>query len=351
MISQEDIIYMQRALELAALGTLSVRPNPLVGAVIVKNNRIIGEGFHYRAGEPHAEVNAVNVAPAELLKGSTIYVNLEPCSHFGRTPPCAELLVKSGFGRVVIGTVDTSSKVSGKGIEILRKGACLVETGVLEKECREINRRFFKFHESGRPYIILKWARTKDGFIDRERKEADTGRPNWITGEWEQTMVHRWRAEEHSILVGANTLINDNPELTARKIDGPDPLRLVLTDRDVLAPGLRMIEDGGKTLVFSIKPVSMKNNNSVENVVLKNRQTAPEEILDELVSRDIQSLIVEGGADILQQFIDKSLWDEARIFTGNIEFGSGIIAPEPEGTIFREKRFESSTLVYLKPKE
>ena len=248
-------------------------------------------------------------------------------------------------------TVDTSSKVSGKGIEILRKGACLVETGVLEKECREINRRFFKFHESGRPYIILKWARTKDGFIDRERKEADTGRPNWITGEWEQTMVHRWRAEEHSILVGANTLINDNPELTARKIDGPDPLRLVLTDRDVLAPGLRMIEDGGKTLVFSIKPVSMKNNNSVENVVLKNRQTAPEEILDELVSRDIQSLIVEGGADILQQFIDKSLWDEARIFTGNIEFGSGIIAPEPEGTIFREKRFESSTLVYLKPKE
>lgn len=349
MSSQEDRIYMQRALELAELGILTARPNPLVGAVIVKDKRIIGEGFHYRAGEPHAEVNAVNSAPAELLEGSTIYVNLEPCSHFGRTPPCAEMLVKKGLGRVVIGTVDTSSKVSGKGIEILRKGGCVVETGVLEKECRDINRRFFTFHESGRPYIILKWARTRDGFIDRERNGDKTVKPNWITGEAEQTLVHRWRAEEHSILVGTNTLINDNPRLTARKIDGPDPLRIVLTGRDVFPPGLHLMEDGGRTLILSGAPLKTISGKAVENILIRDRHRALEELIDELMKREIQSLIVEGGANILRQFIEKSLWDEARIFTGDIEFGSGIVAPEPGGTTINEKSFEGSTLVYLKP--
>lgn len=337
---------MSRALELAGRGILTTRPNPMVGAVIVHQDKIIGEGFHLKAGLPHAEVNAIESAPSELLKDSTIYVTLEPCSHHGKTPPCAELLVKMKFKRVVVGTIDTSSKVSGKGISILEKGGCLVDTGILDLECRELNKRFFTFHEKGRPYIILKWAQSQDGFIDLKRKENSKPGPNWITGEMEKTLVHRWRSEEHSILIGAKTLRADNPELTTRKVDGPNPLRLVLSRSGSFPGGLKLIEDDLKTILFTTTPVDIQEPK--QNILINHRNSL-DTVIKELIRMDIQSLIVEGGADILMQFIEQNLWDEARIFYGNRKFGSGIASPIIDGEIFKEDEFDDCKLNYLYP--
>jgi diaminohydroxyphosphoribosylaminopyrimidine deaminase/5-amino-6-(5-phosphoribosylamino)uracil reductase len=346
MRSDNDIIFMKRALELAQNAAGSTRPNPMVGAVVVHNNIIIGEGYHVKAGEDHAEVRAVNSAAGDLLRESTIYVTLEPCSHHGRTPPCADMIVQKGIGRVVIGSKDTSSKVSGRGIDILRKGGCDVEVGLLENECRELNRRFFTLHEKGRPYIILKWAETKDGFIDRINDRPDLSGPNWITGEEEKVLVHKWRSQEHSILVGRNTLVKDNPSLTTRMWDGINPVRIVLSASGNLPETLTVLNDNEALLLFSEEKINLRDNKKC--IVIRNRENAIEEILAELAVREIQSVMVEGGASVLNQFISKNLWDEARIFTGKSEFGSGIKSPLIKGLKTGEQTFKSSRLIYLK---
>jgi len=342
-----DIIFMKRALELATMGSYTTRPNPMVGAVIVHNGIIIGEGYHKKAGQDHAEVIAVKNAPENLLNESTIYVSLEPCSHFGRTPPCALMLAEKGFKKVVIGAKDSSAKVSGKGIEILEKAGCEVRVGVLEEECMELNKRFFTYHEKGRPYIILKWAESADSFIDRERKEGDPQGPNWITGEEEQELVHSWRAEEHSILAGWNTIINDNPELSVRLCKGENPLRIAITDSEKLTSGLKLLEDDMPLLLFST--VAYKLGPGKENIVEKNREHIIDRVLNELYKREIQSLIVEGGAEIFSQFIKAGLWDEARVFKGKEDFGSGIEAPSLEGSIVGVRDFKRSQLNYIRP--
>jgi diaminohydroxyphosphoribosylaminopyrimidine deaminase/5-amino-6-(5-phosphoribosylamino)uracil reductase len=346
MRRDNDIIFMKRALELARNASASTRPNPMVGAVLVHNNIIIGEGYHVKAGEDHAEVIAVKSAPARLLKESTIYVTLEPCSHHGKTPPCADMIVRKGIRRVVVGSWDTSSKVSGRGIEILRKAGCDVEVGILENECRELNRRFFTFHEKGRPYVILKWAESKDGFIDRSHDRTDLSGPNWITGEEEKILVHKWRSQEHSIMVGRSTLVKDNPSLTTRLWDGLNPLRLVLSGSGELPEGLGVLRDKEPLLLFSGKEVKLKDKK--ENILIRNKEEAIEEVLKELEAREIQSLLVEGGASVLKQFISKKLWDEARIFTGNKDFESGIKSPAIQGRKTGEQIFSSSRLIYLK---
>ncbi len=346
MRRDNDIIFMKRALELARNASGNTRPNPLVGAVLVNNNIIIGEGYHVKAGEDHAELMAIKSAPGDLLKEATLYVTLEPCSHYGKTPPCADMIVHKGIGRVVVGSGDTSSKVSGRGIEILKKGACEVEVGILEKECRELNKRFFTFHEKGRPYIILKWAESKDGFIDRSYDRTDLSGPNWITGEEERVLVHKWRSQEHSILVGKNTLIKDNPSLTTRMWDGKNPLRVVLGGSGELPEELSVLCDNRPLLLFSERKINLKEKK--EYSLIRNRENAIEEMIKELKNREIQSVMVEGGASVLNQFISKNLWDEARIFTGKPEFGSGIKSPFIQGQKTGEQLFKSSRLIYIK---
>jgi diaminohydroxyphosphoribosylaminopyrimidine deaminase/5-amino-6-(5-phosphoribosylamino)uracil reductase len=230
MVEAEVNIFMKRCLELASKAEGMTYPNPMVGSVIVHEGKIIGEGFHLKAGGPHAEVNAINsVSDKSKLKDSTLYVNLEPCSHFGKTPPCADLIIANSVPRVVIGTLDTSEKVSGQGLSRLKNAGCEVITGVLEKECRRLNRRFFTFHEKNRPYITLKWAQSADGYLDMIRTSDQNTGPNWITGNPERVLVHRWRAGEQAILVGAGTLRVDNPKLNVREWTGNNPLRLVLS--------------------------------------------------------------------------------------------------------------------------
>lgn len=319
-----DIQYMQRCLELAQLGLGKVAPNPMVGAVIVYNDKIIGEGYHQKYGEAHAEVNAVNsVDDKSVLKESTIYVSLEPCSHHGKTPPCADLLVKHQFKKVVIACTDTFSEVSGKGIQRLKDAGIEVIVGTLEHAARELNKRFFTFHEQKRPYVILKWAQTLDGFIDKKRIENETG-INWITSPSTKQIVHQWRAEETAILVGKNTVLNDNPSLTVREVNGKNPLRIVLdSNLELEEKNFAVFNDEAPTLhLNTLKSWSKGSNNSI-----KIENMHPETILDTLYHLSIQSVIIEGGKSILQSFIDSKLWDEARVLTGNTHFSDGISAP------------------------
>ncbi len=292
---------MRRCFQLAQQGLPAARPNPLVGSVIVYGNSIIGEGFHAIYGSHHAEVNAVNsVQDPSLLKDSTIYVNLEPCAHFGKTPPCADLIIKYQIPRVVISCVDTFSEVAGKGIERLKGAGVEVTTGVLEKEGRELNKRFFTFHEKKRPYIVLKWAQTLDGFMDIIREKGETG-PKWITNFQTRQLVHQWRSEEMAILVGHQTWITDHPSLNVREVDGPDPLRIIWSN-DKSTSGIM-----DRDLLFS-GDLSKLMHHCVEN--------------------NIQSILVEGGRKTIQRFLDKGIWDEARVLTGNAHFGNGLPAPK-----------------------
>ena len=347
-VEEYDIKYMRRALELAAMAGGRTRPNPLVGAVIVHKEMIIGEGFHTMAGKPHAEVEAfMRVRDRSLTRECDIYVTLEPCSHYGKTPPCAEMIAREGFRRVIIGTMDTSAKVSGKGIEILRSSGCEVVTGILEDECRYINRRFFTHQERGRPYIILKWAMTADGFLDADRNPGMADGPNWITGMEERILVHKWRSEEHSVMIGENTLCNDNPSLDVRYWSGMDPVRIVISDSSDLDTGYRLFSDRGKTLVFT--PHIGRSTETVEYIAIADREKALPQVLSELNRREIQSVLVEGGASLLKQFISARLWDEARVFTGKTLFGNGLTAPVPEGYHIDSIDFESSTLDIYAP--
>jgi len=312
---------MKRCIELAKRGIGDVSSNPMVGSVVVYNGEIIGEGHHKIYGKAHAEVNAISsVKDKSLLPKSTLYVNLEPCAHFGKTPPCSNLIIESKIPKVVIGCVDTFSEVSGKGIEKMENAGTDVIVGVLEKESRELNKRFFTFQEKKRPYIILKWAESKDGFIAPKNQTE----PFWMTSNESKRLVHKWRSEENAILVGRITAEKDNPSLTVRKIEGKNPIRIVIDKNLKLDTGLNLFNSESKTLIFNdLKSKEKDTNKFIKtdfNNLIKN-------ILKELHKQNIQSLIIEGGSKTLQSFIDTNMWDEARVFTTNKELKDGVIAP------------------------
>jgi len=306
-------IYIKRCIELAKNGLGTTYPNPMVGSVIVYNNEIIGEGWHRKSGEPHAEVNAINsVKDQSLLSKSTIYVSLEPCSHFGKTPPCCDLIISHKIPNVVIGTIDTYAKVAGTGIKNLIEAGKKVTVGILEEECIELNKRFFTFHNKKRPYIILKWAESEDGFIAPLKKEKK--QPLWITNEFSRQLVHKWRSEEQAILVGTTTVIDDNPTLTTRDWSGNHPVRIVLDQNNRISKESHIFDNQVKTLSISKSNINFNNNIAAE-------------IANYLFNNDIQSVIIEGGRQTLQTFIDANIWDEARVFKGTLSFKTGIKAP------------------------
>ena len=334
---------MKRCLELAEMASGNTAPNPMVGSVIVHYDKIIGEGYHRFYGGAHAETIAIDsVKNKELLKDSTLYVNLEPCAHHGNTPPCSERIVKEGIPRVVVGMRDPSVKVSGKGLHILRNGGCYVIEHILEKECYEINRRFITFHEKKRPYIILKWAQTLDGFIDKIRAKDDPIQPNWITNELSRRLVHKWRSEEQAILVGANTTLKDNPRLNVREWHGKDPLRLIIDRYLEVSEQLEMIRDPHPTVVFTdIHSDHSKARSlckyAVEIVRLDFGISVLKQIIDYLYNRNILSLFVEGGEHTISGFFKEGLWDEVRVFVGNKTFQSGVKAPDfPNNKIYNQ---------------
>lgn len=334
---------MLRCLELAALGIGNVAPNPMVGAVIVHDGKIIGEGYHEKFGGPHAEVNAVNaVENPEILSECTIYVSLEPCSHFGKTPPCADLLVEKKFKRVVVGTLDAHAKVYKKGVKRLEDNGLGLTVGVCEKECLELNRTFFTFHEKQRPYVILKWAQTKNGLIDNA--EGKKGEVSWISAPETQVKVHKWRSEVDGILVGKNTVLNDNPTLTVRAVEGKNPVRILL-DRQLKIPETANIfNHQTKTIVFNLREESIIGD--VRRVKVHN--VTPETVLNVLHNSDIQTVMIEGGRTVLQSFIDANLWDEARIITGSTTFQSGTSAPEINGQKIKEEMYFGDHISYIR---
>jgi len=300
MISEELWIY--RTLQLAALGLGKVQPNPLVGAVIVHNERIIGEGYHQQYGAPHAEVNAIcAVQNQELLKESTLYVNLEPCAHVGKTPPCASLIIEKKIPKVVVGMRDPNEKVNGKGIKMLRNAGIEVIENVLQDECLQLNKRFVTYHTKKRPYIFLKWAQTKNGFMDILRTDDTRNTPYWITNDALRVWSHKMRNEEQAILIGYNTLVNDKPKLTNRFYGSNQPKRFVLCDERKTA----------------------KTDEAIEIVT-----GSIEDVLNELYTLQIQSILIEGGKKTLQRFLDADLWDEAFVLVGDVEWEAGVKAPE-----------------------
>lgn len=346
MVEEADIKFMWRCLELAAKAEGFTYPNPLVGSVVVHDGIIIGEGYHLKAGLPHAEVNAISsVSRKELLEKSTLYVNLEPCSHTGKTPPCADFIISHKIPRVVIGAADTSIKVSGRGIALLQKEGCEVQTGILEDECRFLNRRFFTFHEKKRPYIILKWAQSRDGFIDVPRENNQVHHA-WISGKPERVLVHKWRASEEVILAGAGTIRKDDPKLNVREWKGHNPVRAVLSRSGKLPEDAAIFNGEGRTIVFTGNRDAIYPGS--ETVSLKDTEPAARQISDYLYNANFQSLFIEGGAQVIDDFISAGLWDEARIFFGKTNFGSGAKAPAINGRIILHTDFSQSSLEILR---
>ena len=337
-----------RCLELARLGGGKTAPNPMVGCVIVFNGKIIGEGFYRKYGEAHAEVNAINsVKNQELLKESVLFVTLEPCAHFGLTPPCSDLIIEKQIPKVVIGVVDTFAEVAGKGIEKLKKAGIQVEVGILEKECREINKRFFTFHEKGRPYIILKWAQTQDMFIDVKRTSESYGEPTWITGDLALRLVHKIRSEESAILVGRKTAEKDNPSLSVRHWTGRNPLRLVIDNQLQLQENLKLFDGSERTIIFNT--VKDEENGNIRYLKIDGTKNIIPQILNELYRQKILSVIVEGGKQLLESFIELDLWDEAHVFIGQKFFGSGVQAPKLNGKLIASERLDNDQLFVFVP--
>lgn len=315
---------MARCLELGEKGAGFVSPNPMVGCVIVYNNEIIGEGYHQQFGENHAEVNAINmVKNKNQLIGAALYVNLEPCSHFGKTPPCCELIVKVGISSVIIGSKDNSKKVNGLGIKYLKENNVKVKIGVLKKDCLELNKRFFTYHKKNRPYIILKWAETKDGFMDIVRN-GNKKEINWISSDNSKTIVQQWRAHEDAILVGRTTVENDNPKLTVREVEGRNPVRVILDPNLKLDSQHNIFDKSSKTIIANLILEQKKDN----IIYLKcNKKDMILSLLKYLHQIEISSIIVEGGFNTLSSFINNNYWDEARIIIGNKLFRNGLKSP------------------------
>ncbi len=328
-------LFIKRCLELASMGLGHVAPNPMVGAVIVYKDMVIGEGYHMQFGREHAEVNAINaVKDQSLLEKGTLYVNLEPCVHTGKTPPCCDLIVLKKIRKVVIGTSDPNPVVGGNGIEMLRKNGVEVIVDVLKEECVALNRRFFTFYNKERPYIILKWAQTVDGFMDFNRKPGEAVGVNWISNKLSQTLVHKWRAEEQAIMVGTNTVILDNPRLTVRHWTGSNPLRVII-DRTLRIPfDYHVMENTLPTIVFNEKKSEAVKNIRYIKIDFSNSMFT--QLFGELCVLNIQSILVEGGKKLIESLIKENLWDEARVIVGDKNFRSGYLAPvlhqKPEST-------------------
>ncbi len=368
----ENEKYIKRCLQLAKNGIGTARPNPSVGAVIVYKNTIIGEGFTSAYGGNHAEVNAINsVKDKTLLKDATIYVTLEPCAHFGKTPPCADLIVKHQIAKVVIGCVDTNSLVAGKGIERLQNAGINVTVGVLEDACKKHHKRFFTVQNKKRPYIVLKWAKTADGFIAPLKRDAQ--QPVWISNSYSQQLVHKIRSQEQAILVGTNTVIADNPSLDVRHWAGNNPVRIVL-DKNLRIPlNVTVFDKKIKTLVLVDKAtkinkvkeqVEVLEKTTSSKVLLKDKEDkikekiayeyeqidfssrVAEQICEVLQKHQIQSVLIEGGAQTLQTFIDANLWDEAQVFVGETSFKNGVEAPRlsAEKILLKKQNIASDVL-------
>ncbi len=315
-----DEQYMRRCLQLAALGLGSTSPNPMVGAVIVRDGVVIGEGYHHRCGEAHAEVNAINsVEDKELLKSSTLYVNLEPCSHFGKTPPCADAIIRHGIPKVVIGSIDYHDKVNGAGVRKLREAGVEVVENVCREECEELNKRFFTFHRKQRPYIILKWAQTRDGFMDVDRSDGDVN-SYWITNYALKVLTHKWRGEEDAILVGYRTMLNDRPQLTTREYPGKNPQRFVM--------------QRGEEIISELPYTPLPED--------------ADEAVKKMYQIGIQSVIIEGGKNTLERFLTAGLWDEARILVGSQTWGKGLPAPKMPGIPEKTVNIDENLLMYVR---
>jgi diaminohydroxyphosphoribosylaminopyrimidine deaminase/5-amino-6-(5-phosphoribosylamino)uracil reductase len=335
---------MQRCLELAKLGVGNVAPNPMVGAILVYEERIIGEGYHKKYGEAHAEVNcinSVNQADIYLIEKSTLYVSLEPCAHYGKTPPCSELIIVKKIPKVIVGCRDSYEEVAGRGIENLKAAGVNVMVGVLEKECRELNKRFFTFHEQKRPYIILKWAQSNDHKI----ANADLSRV-LISNEETNRLVHKWRSEEVAILIGTNTALHDDPSLTTRLWQGNNPIRLII-DMDLKLPSsLRVFNKEANTIVFN--KIKQEQGEHLSYYKLANNTIS--EVVKALYELKIQSVIVEGGAKIAQSFIDSNHWDEIRTITNkDVVIENGINAPhfKNEKLLHQEKILNDTINYYI----
>ncbi len=331
--------YMQRCFELALEGAGSVAPNPMVGAVLVYNNRIIGEGFHEKYGEAHAEVNcikSVSVSDHHLIQESTLYVSLEPCAHYGKTPPCSQLIIDHHIPKVVIACSDPFLEVNGKGIEKLKEAGIEVVLKVLEEEAKELNKRFFVFHQFKRPYIILKWAETANHFIASDTKERLL-----ISNELSNRLVHRWRSEETAIMVGTNTALNDNPTLTNRLWTGKNPIRIVIDQHLKVPTTYHLLQNEAVTIVFN----DLKNETDEQLIYaqLDFNKNIIEQIMSYCYTYPIQSILVEGGAKLLQSFIDSGIWDEARIIQNeSLNIEAGLVAPILKEHVL-EDRFQLST--------
>ncbi|WP_371813694.1 bifunctional diaminohydroxyphosphoribosylaminopyrimidine deaminase/5-amino-6-(5-phosphoribosylamino)uracil reductase RibD [Aquimarina sp. MMG015] len=336
--------YIRRCIQIGKNALGNARPNPMVGCVIVLDNMIIGEGYTSPYGGSHAEVNAIqSVKDTALLKKATLYVTLEPCSHFGKTPPCSDLIIRHQIPNVVIGTIDTHSKVSGRGIEKLKNAGCNVTLGVLEVECRKHHKRFFTFHNKKRPYIILKWAQTIDGFIAPEKTTKRA--PVWITNSYSRQLVHKWRAEEQAILVGNKTVIEDNPRLTIRDWSGTNPVRIIIDLYNKIPKGSSILDKTVKTIVITTSDYKQENEDTVLTYeMIDSKNNVPQQICNILHSHEIQSVIIEGGNYTIQSFINENLWDEARVFTGMNSFLKGVKAPALESKRTSEKKIIDDTL-------
>ncbi|UAY52449.1 bifunctional diaminohydroxyphosphoribosylaminopyrimidine deaminase/5-amino-6-(5-phosphoribosylamino)uracil reductase RibD [Ferruginibacter albus] len=337
---------MQRCFELAKLGAGNVAPNPMVGAILVYDDKIIGEGHHKKYGEAHAEVNCINSVKEEekeLIPKSTLYVSLEPCAHYGKTPPCADLIIKHKIPNVIIGCRDSYDEVNGKGIEKLKAAGVNVIVGILETEALELNRRFFTFYQRHRPYVILKWARSNDNKI----ANADLSRV-FISNEEVNRLVHKWRSEEAAILVGTNTALRDDPSLTTRLWQGHNPVRLVIDKELKLPSSLHLFDNTVKTVIFN----NVKNKEEGNTSYYQLKTTSLKEILNVLYEQKIQSMIVEGGSKLLQAFIDEGLWDETRIITNNeLSIQNGLNAPVLKNDIFiKEEVINNNSIGYYKKK-
>lgn len=341
--------YMHRCIQLARLGAGYVAPNPMVGAVLVHNDRVIGEGFHRKHGQPHAEVNCIASVQEEdkpLIEHSTLYVSLEPCSHFGKTPPCADLIIKNKIPKVVVGITDPFPQVSGRGIAALRAAGVDVVTGVLQDECMALNKRFITFQTKHRPYIVLKWAQSANGHMAKADRERFA-----ISNEYSRRMVHKWRSEEAAILVGTNTAFFDDPELTTRFWPGENPIRLVVDTQLRLPSSLKLFNKEVRTIVFNY--LKHEEGERLSYYQITNDVSIVHQIVHALYQMKIQSVLVEGGARLLQSFVDENMWDESRIITNeSLVMPGGIASPHISHAkmISSEKLFADRIDIY-KPLE
>ena len=339
-----DEQFMSRCIQIAQNGLGLTYPNPFVGSIIVHNGKIIGEGFTSKYGGPHAEVNAVkSVKDQSILSESTLYVTLEPCSHYGKTPPCCDLVIAKNFKRVVIGTLDPFAEVNGQGYLRLLENGIDVTLGVLEEECKELNRRFITFHQEKRPYIILKWAQTQDGFMGHNDVQK------WITNRFSKQIVHQWRTEEQAILVGKKTALVDNPQLNTRYWEGQNPLRITIDKFLAIPRDYHLYDQSIPTVIFNA--IEEKEVENLKLIQLDFNENIIPPILEYLYKNNFQTLIVEGGSDTIEKFIEMNLWDEARILISDSFWNEGIKAPTVRGKRIKQQKVINDTITTIRNQE